>query len=85
MKIFDGIRIVDVSHFISGPWATTFFAQQGAEVIKVEPPPLGDSMRMFTFFDQEIYPLFSILNNNKKSVSLNRLSPTNQTHFLRGV
>ncbi|MFX1534384.1 MAG: CaiB/BaiF CoA transferase family protein [Promethearchaeota archaeon] len=81
MKIFDGIRIVDVSHFISGPWATTFFAQQGAEVIKVEPPPFGDSMRMFTFFDQEIYPLFSILNNNKKSVSLNLRRPEAQEIF----
>ncbi|MFX1254658.1 MAG: CaiB/BaiF CoA transferase family protein [Promethearchaeota archaeon] len=85
MKIFDGIRIVDVSHFISGPWATTFFAQQGAEVIKVEPPPLGDSMRMFTFFDQEIYPLFSILNNNKKSVSLNLRRPEAQEIFKKLV
>ncbi len=71
MKIFENIRIIDVSHFISGPWATSFFAHQGADVIKVEPPPFGDSFRMFSFFDKEIFPLFSTLNNNKRSISLN--------------
>jgi len=71
MKIFENIRIIDVSHFISGPWATTFFAHQGADVIKVEPPPFGDSFRMFSFFDKEIFPLFSMLNNNKRSITLN--------------
>ncbi|MFX0032858.1 MAG: CoA transferase [Candidatus Hodarchaeota archaeon] len=35
-KIFDGLRILDCSQFISGPWTSTFFADQGAEVIKVE-------------------------------------------------
>ncbi|TFF63811.1 MAG: hypothetical protein EU521_00185 [Promethearchaeota archaeon] len=35
-KIFNGLRILDCSQFISGPWTTTFFAEQGAEVIKVE-------------------------------------------------
>ncbi|MFX0084064.1 MAG: CaiB/BaiF CoA transferase family protein [Candidatus Hodarchaeota archaeon] len=71
MKIFKNLRIIDVSHFISGPWSTSFFAHQGADVIKVEPPPFGDSFRLFTFFDQEIFPLFSILNNNKRSITLN--------------
>ena len=35
-KIFEGLRILDCSQFISGPWAGIFFADQGAEVIKVE-------------------------------------------------
>ncbi len=69
-KIFDGLRILDCSQFISGPWASTFFADQGAEVIKVEPPPYGESFRLFTVFDKTIFPLFSILNRGKKSISL---------------
>jgi crotonobetainyl-CoA:carnitine CoA-transferase CaiB-like acyl-CoA transferase len=35
-KIFDGLRVLDVSQFISGPWTCIFFADQGAEVIMVE-------------------------------------------------
>ena len=35
-RMFEDIRILDCAQFISGPWATTFFADQGAEVIKVE-------------------------------------------------
>ncbi|MCP4763308.1 MAG: CoA transferase [archaeon] len=69
-KIFEGLRILDCSQFISGPWTSTFFADQGAEVIKVEPPPFGESFRLFTVFDKTIFPLFSILNRGKKSISL---------------
>ena len=42
----DGIRIVDVSAILSGPLATMMLADQGADVIKVEPPGIGDFMRM---------------------------------------
>ncbi|MFX0039388.1 MAG: CaiB/BaiF CoA transferase family protein [Promethearchaeota archaeon] len=69
-KIFEGIRILDCSQFISGPWTSTFFADQGAEVIKVEPPPFGEAFRMFILYDKTIFPLFSILNRGKKSISL---------------
>jgi len=69
-KIFEGLRILDVSQFISGPWTSIFFADQGAEVIKIEPPPYGEAFRLFTVFDKTIFPLFSILNRGKKSISL---------------
>jgi CoA:oxalate CoA-transferase len=71
VKIFKDIRILDCSQFISGPWTNTFFADQGAEVIKVEPPPFGEAFRLFVLYDKTIFPLFSILNRGKKSVSLN--------------
>jgi CoA:oxalate CoA-transferase len=70
VKIFEGLRILDCSQFISGPWTSTFFADQGAEVIKVEPPPFGEAFRLFNLYDKTIFPLFSILNRGKKSISL---------------
>jgi crotonobetainyl-CoA:carnitine CoA-transferase CaiB-like acyl-CoA transferase len=70
VKIFEDLRILDCSQFISGPWTSTFFADQGAEVIKIEPPPFGESFRMFTLYDKTMFPLFSILNRGKKSASL---------------
>ena len=69
-KIFEGIRILDCSQFISGPWTSIFFADQGAEVIKIEAPPMGEAFRLFTIFEKSIFPLFSILNRGKKSISL---------------
>lgn len=77
-KIFEDLRLLDLSQFISGPWTSIFFADQGAEVIKIEPPPFGEALRMFTLFDKTIFPLFSILNRGKKSLSLNLRKPQGQ-------
>jgi CoA:oxalate CoA-transferase len=76
--MLDGIRVLDLSQFISGPWGSTFLADQGAEVIKVEPPGFGEAMRMFVFYEKQIAPLFSILNRNKKSITLNLRIPEGQ-------
>ncbi len=70
-KILEGVRVLDLSQFISGPWGSKFLADQGAEVIKVEPPGMGEALRMFVFFDKQIGPLFTIINRNKKSITLN--------------
>ncbi len=70
VKIFEGLRILDCSQFLSGPWTSIFFADQGAEVIKVESPPFGEAFRLFIMFEKTIFPLFSILNRGKKSISL---------------
>ncbi|MFX1568584.1 MAG: CaiB/BaiF CoA transferase family protein [Promethearchaeota archaeon] len=70
VKIFEDLRILDCSQFISGPWAGTFFADQGAEVIRIEPPPYGEAFRLFILYDKPTFPLFSILNRGKKSISL---------------
>ncbi|MHA1650131.1 MAG: CoA transferase, partial [Candidatus Helarchaeota archaeon] len=53
------MRVLDLSQFISGPWGSKFLADQGAEVIKVEPPGMGEALRMFVFFDKQIGPLFT--------------------------
>ncbi len=48
-KIFEGIRILDVTQYLAGPVAARLFVDLGAEVIKVEPPPRGEGSRMLRF------------------------------------
>ena len=48
-RIFEGIRIVDVTQYLAGPVATRLLADLGAEVIKVELPPGGEGSRRLHF------------------------------------
>ena len=67
----EGVKVLDLSQFISGPWCTNLLSTQGAEVIKVEPPRMGESLRLFALWDKYMYFFFSIYNLNKKSITLN--------------
>ncbi len=66
-----GIRIVDLTANITGPYATMILADQGAEVIKVEAPPHGDVMRYLGSQSGGMTALFASCNRNKRSVMLN--------------
>ncbi len=70
----EGIRVVDLTQGIGGPYCTKLLADLGAEVIKVEPPD-GDYARRFGPFPNDVPHhdrggLFLHLNSNKKSVTL---------------
>ena len=67
----EGIKILDMTHFQSGPSATQLLAWLGAEVIKIEEPLIGDKARieMSTDSDEDSF-YFRIFNSNKKSICL---------------
>jgi crotonobetainyl-CoA:carnitine CoA-transferase CaiB-like acyl-CoA transferase len=70
-----GIRVVDVSAILSGPLATMMLADQGAEVIKVEPPGIGDLMRISSFRRGGIAAFYANANRGKRSVVLDLGKP----------
>ncbi|HEY2664299.1 MAG TPA: CoA transferase [Candidatus Binataceae bacterium] len=66
----DGYRIVDCTQMIAGPVATMILADQGADVIKVEPPGGGDLTRAVGG-RSGISPTFATSNRNKRSIVIN--------------
>jgi hypothetical protein len=65
-----GIRVVDLSSMLSGPWATMILADQGADVIKVEEPKAGDHTRSLSNRHRGFSAQFLNLNRNKRSITL---------------
>jgi crotonobetainyl-CoA:carnitine CoA-transferase CaiB-like acyl-CoA transferase len=64
----EGYRIVDLTAMVSGPIATMMLAEQGADVIKIEPPGQGDLVRAIGNARSGITPLFATSNRSKRSV-----------------
>jgi crotonobetainyl-CoA:carnitine CoA-transferase CaiB-like acyl-CoA transferase len=72
MKPLDDLFVVDLSRILSGPVCTMLLADMGAQVIKIEPPPLGDDSRQWgPPFIGGISTYFLSVNRNKKSLGLN--------------
>ena len=72
MRPLDDLFVVDLSRILSGPVCTMLLADMGAEVIKIEPPPLGDDSRQWgPPFIGGISTYFLSINRNKRSVGLN--------------
>jgi len=70
-----GLRVLDFSRILSGPYASMVLADMGAEVIKIEPLETGDETRNFPPFNGPLSHYYIALNRNKKSVALNLKSP----------
>ena len=70
-RLLDGIRVIDLSRVMSGPFCTAMLADLGAEVIKIEMPEVGDDSRHFGPYRDGESAYFMLLNRGKKSVTLN--------------
>ncbi|MCG8589083.1 MAG: CoA transferase [Proteobacteria bacterium] len=68
---FEGIRIVDCTAMLTGPFATQILGDQGADVIKVEPLGIGDIMRLFGTERGGMSTLFALFNRSKRSIAVN--------------
>lgn len=78
-KALEGIKIVDFSQLLAGPFATMMLADLGADVIKIERVNVGDSFRPMTFFSQYMEgnnsPCFMAWNRNKRSLAIDIKNP----------
>lgn len=80
----EGIRVVDYSHFLAGPYVGRCLAALGAEVIKVERPGSGDAGRQHaTVLDGQQSGYFLQLNMGKRGVSVNMKDPRGQAFMQR--
>lgn len=82
MQALEGIRILDLSRLLPGPYCTMLLADFGAEVIKIEEPGRGDYARSFPPFLKDFGYWHLQLNRNKKSVVLDLKSAEGRENFL---
>jgi crotonobetainyl-CoA:carnitine CoA-transferase CaiB-like acyl-CoA transferase len=82
MKL-EGIKVVDLSWFLPGPYLTTALADHGAEVIKVEPPGEGDPGRHILPGDERTSVFFRNMARGKKSVVIDLKSEQGRAHLFR--
>ncbi|MCY4191260.1 MAG: CoA transferase, partial [Rhodospirillaceae bacterium] len=72
---FEGVRVVDITTMLSGPWATTILGDQGADVIKVEVPGKGDHVRSLGNRRGGMSSMFLNINRNKRSITIDLKKP----------
>ena len=77
--LLSGIRVLDLSRLLPGPFCTLYLAQLGAEVIKIEEPNGGDYTRTLS------PEMFALVNRGKKSVTLDLRKPADVELFHRMV
>lgn len=80
MKALEKLIIIDLTHMLSGPYATMLLSDMGAQTIKIEPPGKGEITRKALSENPEysrsgLGPYFLTLNRNKRSICIDLKSP----------
>ena len=84
MKLFEGVRVLDLSRMLAGPYGSMLLADMGAEVLKIEECGEGDPMRAMgpPFFPGGESAYFLAVNRNKKSLALDLTKPGGRDVFV---
>lgn len=84
-QALEGIKVLDLTRVLSGPYATMIMADMGADVIKLEQPVTGDDSRQFGPYVEGESAYFMSLNRNKRSMTLNLKKPEAKELFLEMI
>ncbi|MBB6218146.1 CoA:oxalate CoA-transferase [Anaerosolibacter carboniphilus] len=84
-QALEGIKVLDLTRVLAGPYATMVMADMGADVIKIEAPEVGDDSRQFGPYIQNESAYFMSLNRNKRSITLNLKAPKAKELFIEMV
>jgi formyl-CoA transferase len=90
-SLLDGLKVIDLSRVLAGPWVTQTLADLGADVIKIERPDGGDDTRSWgpPYFEKEdgsqLSAYFMSANRGKKSIAINIASEAGQNLILELV
>ncbi|HLW70455.1 MAG TPA: CoA transferase [Candidatus Binataceae bacterium] len=82
----DDLRVLDLTHYYNGPYATMLLGYLGADVIKIEAPPYGDGIRALYRSPGKPFGIpFALVNSNKRAITLNLKSEEGRALFKRLV
>lgn len=84
----EGVRVLDLAHVLAGPYCTMLMALSGAEVIKIEPPRVGELFRRHTVMakdGREVADDIAFLHRNKQAITLNLRAEKGRAIFKRLV
>ncbi|KKM10104.1 hypothetical protein SY88_15815 [Clostridiales bacterium PH28_bin88] len=76
-----GLKVMDLTHYVAGPFCCQILGDLGAEVIKVEQPGVGEAARSFPPFINGEGIYYANFNRNKKGITLNLNDPRGQKVF----
>jgi alpha-methylacyl-CoA racemase len=79
----DGIRVLDLSRLLPGPFLTMILADMGADVVKIEAPGIGDYLRQMPPAKKDMSGRFLAVNRGKRSLVLDLKKPEGRDALLR--
>jgi len=85
MRPLEGIKILDLTRLLPGPYGTMLLGDMGAEVIKIEEPEQGDYARWYPPYINQVGSRHLLLNRGKKSVTLNLKRPEGRSILIKWV